>query len=154
MFYFLGGGARRGMARGVESLATLSSLCSMDSTRGGHSDNCKFWLLDLGTLAPSLPAVCTERETHGVSCVRRTCAHTRTREHTLANTHRVIGVSFGRHLNPAMHTRLYFSALFLALGKWESHRFDLLPPSRVASKLYSIPIKFWTETSFTSLAAA
>lgn len=37
-----------GMARGIESLVSLNPFCSMDSAQGGHSDNCKFWLLDLG----------------------------------------------------------------------------------------------------------
>lgn len=36
------------MARGIESLVSLNPFCSMDSAQGGHSDNCKFWLLDLG----------------------------------------------------------------------------------------------------------
>lgn len=36
------------MARGIESLVSLSPFCPMDSQQGGHSDNCKFWLLDLG----------------------------------------------------------------------------------------------------------
>lgn len=36
------------MAHGIESLVSLSPFCSMDSAQGGHSGNCKFWLLDLG----------------------------------------------------------------------------------------------------------
>lgn len=36
------------MARGIESLVSLNPFCSMDSEQGGHNDNCKFWLLDLG----------------------------------------------------------------------------------------------------------
>lgn len=36
------------MARGIESLVSLNPFCSMDSAQGGHNDNCKFWLLDLG----------------------------------------------------------------------------------------------------------
>lgn len=35
------------MARGIDSLVSLNPFFSMDLT-GEHSDNCKFWLLDLG----------------------------------------------------------------------------------------------------------
>lgn len=41
------------MARAIESLVSLNPFCSMDSAQGGHSDNCKFWLLDLDTLSVS-----------------------------------------------------------------------------------------------------
>lgn len=36
------------MARGIESLVSLNPFFSMDSAQGRNSDNCKFWLLDLG----------------------------------------------------------------------------------------------------------
>lgn len=36
------------MARGIESLVSLNPFYSVDSAQGEHSDNCKFWLLDLG----------------------------------------------------------------------------------------------------------
>jgi hypothetical protein len=100
------------MAHGIESLATFSSLCSMDSNRGGHSDNCKFWLLDLGRLAPSTPAVHTERDRE----------RERERE-TIART----GPIQDKHTIRTMCWSLCSFESFLQLEKWESYRFNLLP---------------------------
>lgn len=36
------------MAHGIESLVSLNPFFPMNSSLAGHSDNCKFWLLDLG----------------------------------------------------------------------------------------------------------